>query len=86
MPAGRTAAYEGEDQRQGCRESRLSSGSRWCWLDPCHTGSLTLWLEQSGSLYLSIKQVCSFFPECCLHADMPWSSLVAGLPNVATQI
>ena len=47
---------------------------------PCHTGSWTLWLEQPGSSYLSIKEVCSCFPACWLQAEMCWSSLMGALP------
>ena len=79
MPAGWTAAFVGEDQRQGCRGLYIMWWQVRC-PDACHTGSWTLWLEQSGSLYLSIKQVCSCFPECWLRASMHWSSLVGGLP------
>ena len=50
--------------------------SSWYWT----FATLLHWLEQSGPLYLSIKQVCSYFPRCWLHAEMRWSSLVGGLP------
>ena len=40
--------------------------SSWSWT----YATLLHWLEQSGPLCLSIKQVCRCFPGCCLHAEM----------------
>ena len=57
-------------------QARLLNCSSWCW----SFAALLHWLEQSGPLCLSVKQVCSYFAECRRHAEMCWSILARGLP------
>ena len=57
-------------------QSMISICRSWSW----DFATLLHLLRQSGTLCLSDKQVCSCFPGCWLHAEMCWSSQVAGLP------
>ena len=58
-------------------QAMLLNCNSWFWTFT----ALLHWLEQSGPLCLSFKQVCSCSPSGQGHAEMCWSSLVGGFPS-----